>query len=398
MIVDSRELGRRIRETRRERRMTLRQVETLADVSTTHLSQIERGQTSPTIGVLARIARALGRSSSYFVEREERPEISHLPTASRDRFELSPGVTCETLTAGPAGSRMCAYRLRFAGEGASLGLASRESTGESLYLVVRGRLEADFGFGPMPLAAGDAVQASFARPHQLVAIGDGAIEVLAVLTDTLTNHRDAHIDRGSEAASTDSAPPAGSNAICEVTMGLARQIKQTRASLGLTLKDIEERGGISATHVSEIERGKASPTVLALGRIAQALGLRAAAMVDPPVLPEVSVVSPGDLGDHTLRWGDATLEPLTEPVKDGALGAHVLRLPVGDRPALTHRHEGEEWLTALSGVAEVRVKDARYLLLEGDSLHFHAHVAHSYANPGSTPAVLLVACRPRIRL
>src|SRR5262245_61806122 len=110
--------------------MTLRQVEELADVSTTHLSQIERGQASPTVGVLARIAHALGRNPSYFVEQEERPEVSHLSSDSRSRFELSPGVTCETLTSGTPGSRISAYRVCLE-SGADLGLAAGEATGEA---------------------------------------------------------------------------------------------------------------------------------------------------------------------------------------------------------------------------------------------------------------------------
>src|SRR2546425_10447332 len=70
---------------------------------------------------------------------------------------------------------------------------------------------------------------------------------------------------------------------------LGRRIKLLRIARGLTLKDLEERGGISATHVSEIERGKASPTVGALGRIARALDLRPATLVAPRMLPEVTV-------------------------------------------------------------------------------------------------------------
>src|SRR5262245_55548623 len=87
VIVDSEELGRRIRELRLERRLTLRQVETLAAVSATHLSQIERGQASPTIGALSRVARALGRDASYFIERDQRQDVSLLPQAKRERFE-----------------------------------------------------------------------------------------------------------------------------------------------------------------------------------------------------------------------------------------------------------------------------------------------------------------------
>src|SRR5690348_3345045 len=75
---------------------------------------------------------------------------------------------------------------------------------------------------------------------------------------------------------------------------LGRRIKLLRISRGLTLKDLEERGGISATHVSEIERGKASPTVGALGRIARALGLRPATLVEPRMLPEMTVLRAAD--------------------------------------------------------------------------------------------------------
>jgi transcriptional regulator with XRE-family HTH domain len=69
---------------------------------------------------------------------------------------------------------------------------------------------------------------------------------------------------------------------------LGRRIKLLRVARNLTLKEIEKRGHISATHVSEIERGKASPTVGALARIAQALGVRPATLIEPRVLPEVA--------------------------------------------------------------------------------------------------------------
>lgn len=179
---------------------------------------------------------------------------------------------------------------------------------------------------------------------------------------------------------------------------LGRRIKLLRVSRGLTLKDLEERGGISATHVSEIERGKASPTVGALGRIARALGLRPATLVEPSVLPDVTVMREGDRGKRLVQWGQASLEAVTEPIQSGALSAQVMTLPIGREPALTHQHEGEEWATVLSGVAEIRVDGKAYVLREGDSLHFRAHRPHAYSNLASNPAVLLVAARPRLAL
>ena len=175
-----------------------------------------------------------------------------------------------------------------------------------------------------------------------------------------------------------------------------RRIKMLRLSRGLTLKDLEERGGISATHVSEIERGKASPTVGALGRIARALGMRPATLLEPLVLPEVSAMRAADRESRQMQWGSARMTAVTEAVRGAELSAQLLTLPVGRSPALTHSHEGEEWVTVLSGVAEIRVDDKSFVLREGESLHFRSHRMHAYSNPASAPAVLLIACRPRL--
>lgn len=177
---------------------------------------------------------------------------------------------------------------------------------------------------------------------------------------------------------------------------LGRRIRMHRVARGMTLKDLEARGDISATHISEIERGKASPTVGTLGRIARALDMGAAALLEPVTLPEVSIARGGDQQRRRLRWGGATLEALTDPVSPGLIGAHTMTLPGGKEPALTHEHEGEEWITVLSGVAEIRVLGQVHLLHPGDSLHLRARHQHAYANPGTEPAMLLVVCRPRL--
>ena len=177
-----------------------------------------------------------------------------------------------------------------------------------------------------------------------------------------------------------------------------RRLKMLRLSRGLTLKDLEERGGISATHVSEIERGKASPTVGALGRIARALGMRPATLLEPLVMPEVTEMRAAAREARQIQWGSARLVPVTDTVRGAELSAQLLTLPVGRAAALTHSHEGEEWATVLSGVAEIRVDDEPYVLREGESLHFRSHRTHAYSNPASAPAVLLIACRPRLSI
>ena len=126
----------------------------------------------------------------------------------------------------------------------------------------------------------------------------------------------------------------------------------------------------------------------ALGRIAQALGMRPAALVEPHVLPEVAVTRASERHSARIQWGSATFEPVGEPVQSCSVGAHLVTLPMGREPAVSHHHEGEEWAIVLSGVAEIRIETEVYVLREGDSLHFRAHRPHSYSNLASSPAIL----------
>jgi transcriptional regulator with XRE-family HTH domain len=178
---------------------------------------------------------------------------------------------------------------------------------------------------------------------------------------------------------------------------LGRRIRVLRVTRGLTLKELEQRGGISATHISEIERGRASPTVGALARIAKALGLSPAALVEPEVLPDVAVRRVNG-PVRSVQLGPAEVEPLGGCVREGSLGAHLVTLPARSGPMTEHRHAGEEWVLVLEGAVEARVGLEAWLLREGDSFHLRSHQPHSYANRTSGPAVLLVASRPGFTL
>ena len=185
-IVGVEELGQRIRRLRIERRMTLKQVEQACGLSATHLSEIERGRTSPTIGALVRIARALEKEASYFIEIEERSDVAHVTREAARAATRSPGVRVEVLTPGVPGSGIFAYRVTLAGPaGQALAVEAQDVPGDAIYYVRRGALEAEFGGSRLTLQEGDAVQASF-LVDQRIGPADGApAEVIAVLTRSL---------------------------------------------------------------------------------------------------------------------------------------------------------------------------------------------------------------------
>jgi transcriptional regulator with XRE-family HTH domain len=161
--------------------MTLKQVEQASGLSATHLSEIERGRTSPTIGALVRIARALEKDASYFIEHEEMPEVAHLPREAVRSLKVARGVTAERLTPGIPGGLLLAYRVVIEG-GAEWRQAATELDEDATYLVRRGSIEARFGDEEVRLDEGDAAQASLEVAHTLRSPKGASAELYALMT------------------------------------------------------------------------------------------------------------------------------------------------------------------------------------------------------------------------
>lgn len=182
-IVEIAELGRRIRKLRLEKRLTLKQVEERSELSATHLSEIERGRTSPTIGALVRIARALEKDASYFIEPEERADVAHVQAAPVGSIELPGGVRADVLTPGIPGSRIFAYRVRLGSDESKLTLPLDKDS-DAIYFVRSGKVSTRFGDTQEELDSGDAIQACLAVPHELEAAG-GEAEIIIMTTRSL---------------------------------------------------------------------------------------------------------------------------------------------------------------------------------------------------------------------
>src|ERR671939_1119553 len=90
------------------------------------------------------------------------------------------------------------------------------------------------------------------------------------------------------------------------------RVRPLRESMGLSLRDLAERSGVSAPMLSQVERGETSPTLTVAGRIAAGLDLRLSQLLRLDEGGTVSVVRPADRrtgGADGHRW-----EVLTPPL------------------------------------------------------------------------------------
>ncbi len=178
-MLDKAELGRRVKLERLAKGMTLKQVADASHMSPTHISEIERGRTSPTVGALLRIAHALGKSATYFVEEEELPSISVVRRHERTRRTITEGdksvADADFLTTGIPAGRLRVVELRDLKTGTVEGT---QHDGEEIVLVTSGRVKVTVGDSSFELGEGDCVQFKASLPHEFQRLGDEEPRVL----------------------------------------------------------------------------------------------------------------------------------------------------------------------------------------------------------------------------
>jgi transcriptional regulator with XRE-family HTH domain len=160
-------IGPKLRELRMQRGMSLQQLAERADVSTAAIHKIERAGMVPTITTLLKIAAALNRPVSYFVEEEltESRPVTYVPANARRRvFTAHQGIDLAGIS-GPYGRFFLAGALATLDPGANSGTRAMEHPGEELLYVLEGVIAFDVDGDRYTLSAGDALHFRTDRPH-----------------------------------------------------------------------------------------------------------------------------------------------------------------------------------------------------------------------------------------
>lgn len=166
----------------------------------------------------------------------------------------------------------------------------------------------------------------------------------------------------------------------EATDQIGERLSSLRRQHHLSIRGLAREAGVSASLISEAERGLVEPSVGVLKRLASVLDVNLTYFFSRP----------GDSGETVIRHDErSTLEEL-RGVRYELLGPERARNlePIYARLAPragvadeTYQHEGEEWGIVLTGRLKVWVGSEVYVLDPGDSIYFASSVPHRAANP-----------------
>jgi transcriptional regulator with XRE-family HTH domain len=167
-------IGPKIRELRVQQGKKLKEVSRHVGITTSFLSQVERGVAIPSISSLKKISDALGISISSFFDDNGAKKMGNdfspvITKKERKMMVPCPGVTYQLLSKNLQGK--IEFLLAIYEVGATTGPEPYTHRGEECALVLKGKLEIEIGSFLYTLEKDDSISFNCETPHRVRNVG-----------------------------------------------------------------------------------------------------------------------------------------------------------------------------------------------------------------------------------
>ena len=172
--------------------------------------------------------------------------------------------------------------------------------------------------------------------------------------------------------------------------------------MGLSLRDLGERAGVSAQMIGQVERGVTSPTLAVANRIAAGLELSLSQLLRLDESEGVTVVRRSQRRPGASRANGHTYELLTPelPGQRAEVSRHILKPGAAtggaDDPPM-HEAGSRETAILIEGRMRLTCAGVTYELEAGDAVTFDADLPHRFENPGDDEARFMAVVTAGLR-
>ena len=166
-------------------------------------------------------------------------------------------------------------------------------------------------------------------------------------------------------------------------MTIGEKLKKTRNDKGMSLRELATKVELSASFLSQIEQGKASPSIENLKKIAHTLDVRISYLIEDEEddIRNIEFIKKENM--KFLESKDSNIKmciPLSNS-KEKNMENIIYEIGIdGESGREFYSHGGEEYIYIVSGELEVYVANKKYKMSAGDSLYFKSSLKHRFKN------------------
>ena len=176
---------------------------------------------------------------------------------------------------------------------------------------------------------------------------------------------------------------------------IGEKVKAYRLANHMTLKQLASKAGCTDAYLSQLERGRANPSIMILKKIASALQMKIVDFFAEPETMENDVVcKEGERIDIRFKYGDAKIQMLIRSIQNKRMQPFYTTIEPGGGSKGSYSHIGEEFGIVLQGELEVNLNGRAYRVKRNESFYFSSQEPHSWFNPGKKKTIVIWVVSP----
>ncbi|HVJ50519.1 cupin domain-containing protein [Desulfitobacterium sp.] len=179
-------------------------------------------------------------------------------------------------------------------------------------------------------------------------------------------------------------------------MEIGNILKQLRERKGLTLRELGEKAGLSASFIGQVEREETSPSIRSLKNLTDALEVN--------LIDLFSGIDQGEELPHIVtpekrRKIESNEVGIERYLLTSLFNRNIEMILIIAQPGSStgegyYSHDGEETGFIISGSLVTEINGKSYFLREGDSISFKCSDLHRWENTGIHTSVSIWAITP----
>lgn len=176
---------------------------------------------------------------------------------------------------------------------------------------------------------------------------------------------------------------------------ISEKLRTFRLTNRMTLKQLASKAGCTDAYLSQIERGRANPTIAILKKIASALHVK---VVDFFLEPETNgdhvVLKEGERVNIDFKQGNPKIQMLVRSIRNKRMQPFYTTIEPGAGSKGHYSHIGEEFGIVLQGELEIKVNEKEYRVKKNESFYFSSKDPHSWSNPSKKKTIVIWVVSP----
>jgi transcriptional regulator with XRE-family HTH domain len=173
---------------------------------------------------------------------------------------------------------------------------------------------------------------------------------------------------------------------------VGQKIKEIREKKNMTLRHLANLVNTSASFLSQVETGKALPSLSTLKRLADSLDTTIGMLADDENdTDKQSVVLHRENRIRIDKIGHDIEVTILSPKKiDNQLQAYYVLFNPNSDTGEFNKHVGQEWGIVVDGEITMYIESDKYIICKDDCFYYNAMLPHFFKNASKTESALVL--------